>query len=71
MFKGRHVLINGELRQNSYISKEGNKKTSIYILALEIKKKNKKSAEKNTYTINTANNQMVSDFIEESLEEVF
>ena len=71
LFKGRHVLINGELRQNSYISKEGNKKTSIYILALEIKNLDKKTVERNTYTANTANNQMVSDFIEESLEEVF
>ena len=71
LFKGRHVLINGELRQNSYVSKDGNKKTSIYILALDIKNLDKKSVEKNTYSPNMANNQIVSDFIEESLEEVF
>lgn len=71
LFKGRHVLINGELRQNSYVSKDGNKKTSIYILALDIKNLDKKSVEKNTYSPNIANNQIVSDFIDESLEEVF
>lgn len=71
LFKGRHVLVNGELRQNSYVSKDGNKKNSIYILALEIKNLDKKTVERNTYTANIANNQIVSDSIEESLEEVF
>ncbi|WP_300369773.1 single-stranded DNA-binding protein [Brachyspira sp.] len=70
LFKGRHVLINGELRQNSYISKDGIKKTAVYILALEIKNLDKKSIGNTSYT-KMANNQIVSDSIEENLEEVF
>lgn len=27
LFKGKHVLVNGELRQNIYTSKDGSKKT--------------------------------------------
>lgn len=70
LFKGRHVLVNGELRQNVYTAKDGTKKSSVYILALDIKKLDKKSIGNTTYT-QTANNQTVSDFIEENLEEVF
>ena len=70
LFKGRHVLVNGELRQNIYTAKDGTKKSSIYILALDIKNLDKKSIGNTTYT-QTANNQTVSDFIEENLEEVF
>ena len=70
LFKGRHVLVNGELRQSSYISKEGIKKNTFYILALEIKNLDKKSIGNTSYT-RTANNQIVSDSIEENLEESF
>ncbi|MEI0478995.1 single-stranded DNA-binding protein [Brachyspira pulli] len=70
LFKGRHVLVNGELRQNVYTAKDGTKKSSVYILALDIKNLDKKSIGNTTYT-QTANNQTVSDFIEENLEEVF
>ncbi len=70
LFKGRHVLVNGELRQSSYISKEGIKKNTFYILALEIKNLDKKSIGNTSYT-RTANNQIVSDSIEENLEEAF
>ena len=68
--KGRHILVNGELRQNSYIAKDGSRKNSIYILALEVKSLDKKTIEKNNY-YNNANNQIVSDVIEEGLEQVF
>ena len=70
LLKGKHVLINGELRQNIYTSKDGNKKSSIYILALDIKNLDKKVIGNSTYT-KTANNQIVSDSIEENLQEVF
>ncbi|WP_297298872.1 single-stranded DNA-binding protein [uncultured Brachyspira sp.] len=70
LFKGRHVLVNGELRQNVYTAKDGTKKSSVYILALDIKNLDKKSIGNTTYT-QTANNQTVSDFIEDNLEEVF
>ena len=70
LFKGRHVLVNGELRQNVYTAKDGTKKSSVYILALDIKNLDKKAIGNTTYT-QTANNQTVSDFIEENLEEVF
>lgn len=70
LFKGRHVLINGEIRQNRYVSKDGNKKTSFYILALEIKNLDKKSIGNNTYS-NSSNSQIVSDFIEDNLQETF
>lgn len=70
LFKGRHVLVNGELRQNSYTSKDGSKKNNIYILALEIKNLDKKSIGSSSYT-KIANNQIISDSIEENLEEVF
>lgn len=70
LFKGRHVLISGELRQDIYTSKEGVKKSRIYILASDIKNLDKKSIGSNSYT-KTANNQIVSDFIEENLEEAF
>ena len=42
LFKGRHVLVNGELRQNVYTAKDGTKKSSVYILALDIKNLDKK-----------------------------
>ncbi|WP_297285753.1 single-stranded DNA-binding protein [uncultured Brachyspira sp.] len=70
LLKGRHILVNGELRQNSYIAKDGSRKNSIYILALEVKSLDKKTIEKNNY-YNSANNQIVSDVIEESLEQAF
>lgn len=66
--KGSHVLVSGELRQNSYLTKEGNKRNSIYILALEIKNLSKKSLDNNG---NIANNQTVSNIIEENTEQVF
>lgn len=70
LFKGRHVLVNGELRQNVYTAKDGTKKSSVYILTFDIKNLDKKSIGNTTYT-QTANNQTVSDFIEDNLEEVF
>ena len=70
LLKGRHILVNGELRQDSYIAKDGTRKNSIYILALEVKSLDKKTIEKNNY-YNIANSQIVSDVIEESLEQAF
>ncbi|ADG71871.1 single-stranded DNA-binding protein [Brachyspira murdochii] len=70
LFKGKHVLVNGELRQNIYTSKDGSKKNSFYILVSEINNLDKKSVGNIEYT-KTANNQRLSDFIEENLEEVF
>lgn len=70
LFKGRHVLISGELRQDIYTSKDGVKKSRIYILASDIKNLDKKTIGSSSYT-KTANNQIVSDFIEENLEEAF
>lgn len=77
--KGSHILVNGELRQNTYTTKDGIKKTSIYILALEIKSLDKKmdiqSSSSFSSTSNNANSSIhsmvVSDFIEEDLERVF
>ncbi|WP_295160337.1 single-stranded DNA-binding protein [uncultured Brachyspira sp.] len=70
LFKGKHVLVNGELRQNIYTAKDGSRKTSFYILALDIKNLDKKSVGNASYS-KTANSQIVSDFIEDNLEEVF
>ncbi|WP_304353895.1 single-stranded DNA-binding protein [Brachyspira innocens] len=70
LFKGKHVLINGELRQNIYTAKDGSKRNSFYILVSEINNLDKKAVGNIEYT-KTANNQRVSDFIEENLEEVF
>ncbi len=77
--KGSHILVNGELRQNTYTTKDGIKKTSIYILALEIKSLDKKmdiqSSSSFSSTSNNSNSSIhsmvVSDFIEEDLERVF
>lgn len=69
LFKGSHVLVNGELRQNTYVSKDGIKKSSIYVLALEVKNLDKKIIDK--YNTELSHNQIVSDFIENDLEEVF
>lgn len=66
--KGSHVLISGELRQNSYLTKEGVKRNSIYILALEIKNLDKKSLDSDG---KIANNQTVTNIIDESMEQVF
>ena len=68
--KGSHVLINGELRQNTYTTKDGVRKTSIYILALEIKSLDKKNNIQNTSNTNI-HSMVVSDFIEEEVEQVF
>ena len=66
--KGSHILVSGELRQNSYFTKEGNKRNSIYILALEIKNLSKKSLNNNG---EIANNQTVSNVIDENMEQAF
>lgn len=66
--KGSHILVSGELRQNSYFTKEGNKRNSIYILALEIKNLSKKSLNNNG---EIANNQMVSNVIDDNMEQAF
>ena len=66
--KGSHILVSGELRQNSYFTKEGNKRNSIYILALEIKSLSKKSLNNNG---EIANNQTVSNIIDENMEQAF
>lgn len=66
--KGSHILVSGELRQNSYFTKEGNKRNSIYILALEIKNLSKKSLNNNG---EIANNQTVSNIIDENMEQAF
>lgn len=66
--KGSHALISGELRQDSYFTKDGNKRNAIYILALEIKNLDKKIIDKDK---GLANNQTVSDIIDENMERVF
>lgn len=66
--KGSHILVSGELRQNSYFTKEGNKRNSIYILALEIKNLSKKSLNNNG---EIANNQTVSNVIDDNMEQAF
>lgn len=66
--KGSHILVSGELRQNSYFTKEGNKRNSIYILALEIKTLSKKSLDNNGEIVN---NQTVSNVIDENMEQAF
>ena len=66
--KGSHVLVSGELRQNSYFTKEGNRRNSIYILALEIKSLSKKTLDSGD---EIANNQEISNIIEENMEQTF
>ena len=66
--KGSHVLVSGELRQNSYFTKEGNRRNSIYILALEIKSLSKKTLDSGG---EIANNQEISNIIEENMEQAF
>lgn len=66
--KGSHVLVSGELRQNSYFTKEGNRRNSIYILALEIKSLSKKTLDSGG---EIANNQEISNIIDENMEQVF
>ena len=66
--KGSHILVSGELRQNSYFTKEGNKRNSVYILALEIKNLSKKSLDNSG---KLANSQTVSDIIDENMEQAF
>ena len=68
--KGSHVLVSGELRQNSYFTKEGNRRNSIYILALEIKSLSKKTLDNNSSN-ELANNQEISNIIEENMEQAF
>ena len=68
--KGSHVLVSGELRQNSYFTKEGNRRNSIYILALEIKSLSKKILDNNSSN-ELANNQEISNIIEENMEQAF
>ena len=68
--KGSHVLVSGELRQNSYFTKEGNRRNSIYILALEIKSLSKKTLDNNSSN-EIANNQEISNIIEENMEQTF
>ena len=68
--KGSHVLVSGELRQNSYFTKEGNRRNSIYILALEIKNLSKKTLDNNSSN-ELANNQEISNIIEENMEQAF
>ena len=68
--KGSHVLVSGELRQNSYFTKEGNRRNSIYILALEIKSLSKKTLDNNSSN-EIANNQEISNIIEENMEQAF
>ena len=68
--KGSHVLVSGELRQDSYITKEGNRKSSVYILALEIKSLGKKHLDNNSSN-ELANNQSISNIIDENMEQAF
>ena len=68
--KGSHVLVSGELRQNSYFTKEGNRRNSIYILALEIKSLSKKTLDNNSSN-ELATNQEISNIIEENMEQTF
>ncbi len=75
--KASHILINGQLRQDSYISKTGEKKQSIYILASEIQYLDKKLENTynhynafNSYTVDDMNKIAIDktvDHIEESL----
>ncbi len=61
--KASHILINGQLRQDSYMSKSGEKKQSIYILASDIQFLDKKA--ENTYnTHNAFNSYSVNDMNE-------
>lgn len=68
--KGSHVLVSGELRQDSYITKEGNRKSSVYILALEVKSLGKKHLDNNSSN-ELANNQSISNIIDENMEQAF
>lgn len=52
--KGNPILINGQLRQDTYMSKTGTRKQSIYILASEIQFLDKKA--ENTYNTNSNTN---------------
>ncbi len=58
--KAGHILIHGQLRQDSYMSKMGEKKQSIYILASNIEYLDKK-AESNYNSYNAFNSYAVAD----------
>lgn len=69
LHKGSHVFITGEIRENSYISKTGDKKNSIYILALDIKFLDKTlPLNKNVSTSKSFSKNIIKDSIEEKLE---
>lgn len=69
--KGRHILISGEIRQDIYTSKSGERKQKIYIIASEIKYLDKKNTaeEKNTnaHYLNDIINDIGKNTIEETL----
>lgn len=71
--KGRHVLITGEIRQNTYTSKSGEKKQKVYIVALEIKYLDKKNVSDTRviYDRALANSQKLCSTIEDNLEASF
>lgn len=67
--KGSHVLIEGELRQDSFISGSGERKQKIYILASNIKYLDKRQS-KNSVKLVSAK-QKIDKNIEEALEVSF
>lgn len=75
LHKGRHILINGEIRQDTYITKTGEKKQKIYIVALDVKyldKKNMQEHFSDSHLLNNhINNRKLSESIEENLEKSF
>ena len=69
LHKGSHVFITGEIRENSYISKTGDKKNSVYILALDIKFLDKANiTSTNMLTSKSFSKNTINESIEENLE---
>lgn len=67
--KGRHVLLEGQIRQDSYTSKLGEKKQNIYILASDIQYLDKKNKSEDSSTKAYALSDIVKDFKKDSIEE--
>lgn len=70
LHKGSHIFITGEIKESRYISKTGDKKSSIYILVLDIKYLDRNySSNYNIATSETFSEKIINDsVIDDDLE---
>ena len=67
--KGRHILLTGQLRQDSYLSKLGEKKQKVYILASDIQYLDKKNKTEDSSIKAYESHDILNDFKKDSIEE--